>query len=1187
MSSLDRLQTLISDNVLLDGEDFEYNEEEEEEEEDVDFNPLLKDTPSREPSSSLCSDVEPLDGEIVNSLQGKEQTTIHTNNVSCVESIPHASHSNSQRESSVSEKGSDFVREEEISTVEAIEKGDMIRTHKQVLLFSEEEDDAICKRTRAKYSLESFTLDDLEAFLQETDDEDDIANVDDDEEYRKFLAAVLQGGVGQGEVQLIQSGNNDDDDNDLDFEIELEEALETDDEEIIPEKVTTDDNNSSKRRPVTRQKRRQNISIQQDTDSPEQANRLLRPLVPILPIAQPLGSFYAVEAVAPSEDSPICGFSQAQMGELHCLIHDHMQLLIQVYSLCALDHSRQNIGTQVQGLISEMIQQHKGNQNHLLFTGSTSPAMDVSDLAGGYLVDVSSAVEEYRRCQVESGFDALSQRVPLFPLPQQEVSSALSTSKSPSDQRQAKKRVAATLVESAKNQSVALVHKNIAKLAKRFLPLFKVSLYPYKPPAAAISNRILFTEGEDELLALGIMEYNSDWKAIKQRFLPCKGEHQIYVRQKNRRSSKAPENPIKAVFRMKSSPLNPEEIGRIQEGLKYFKHDWMSVWKFVVPHRDPSSLPRQWRTALGIQKSYKRDGVKKEKRRLYDRKRKFIEQSHSAKEDHPGTSKDNENQVGDEVVDNTGEAYLHEGFLTDWRPGKPTLLYSTTCDRYGSVQTHTGEGSKNPQLCGPQVLTYTRRIAPSFIPLYNHTSGTAPSASREPIVMRPYRGRKLYKQSVVRIAPDLPPVNLPSSVRVISQSVFAKNRPETSSNTCMIKGTVSDVSERGDLGTDGENNGPSGEKVVNLQEDVPAESSSEMVQMHPLLFRTPEHGQVTCYPVNKDPGGSNTFSFFSDNRPQLLSLFNSPRQLNHSADQLQKKSSLDETAQGDSCFHPLLQRSEYETSYVSSGRGNLDPDIGKKDKSCQLHNTSSSVEKTSTPGSGRNVVSSKPSSKHSKHVNLEDVSEANILKVTDICVIHRNDGSEVPRSSAPSDASRCIDEMADQSNLGIVMEQEELSDSDEEMVEEEHVEFECEEMADSDSEDEGSDCDEIIEMQDEDNRSAVDETASTYVDPGKELGSDSPNSPWLSLDPSSSRLSSKFKDREKTEPASQTTIERKKRPPMKNRDTESKVDAGVGRLRLGPLVFPSVKKSKKCAGQAETSRSIETTEKLLDPKTND
>lgn len=50
----------------------------------------------------------------------------------------------------------------------------------------------------------------------------------------------------------------------------------------------------------------------------------------------------------------------------------------------------------------------------------------------------------------------------------------------------------------------------------------------------------------------------------------------------------------------------------------------MSIWQYLVPHRDPSLLPRQWRTALGTQKSYKQDEAKKERRRLYDFKRRKL-----------------------------------------------------------------------------------------------------------------------------------------------------------------------------------------------------------------------------------------------------------------------------------------------------------------------------------------------------------------------------------------------------------------------------------------------------------------------------------------------------------------------------------------------------------------------------------
>lgn len=59
----------------------------------------------------------------------------------------------------------------------------------------------------------------------------------------------------------------------------------------------------------------------------------------------------------------------------------------------------------------------------------------------------------------------------------------------------------------------------------------------------------------------------------------------------------------------------------MSKGLKVYKLDWMSIWKFIVPHRDPSLLPRQWRTAMGIQKSYKQNAVRKEKRRIYEAER--------------------------------------------------------------------------------------------------------------------------------------------------------------------------------------------------------------------------------------------------------------------------------------------------------------------------------------------------------------------------------------------------------------------------------------------------------------------------------------------------------------------------------------------------------------------------------------
>lgn len=65
------------------------------------------------------------------------------------------------------------------------------------------------------------------------------------------------------------------------------------------------------------------------------------------------------------------------------------------------------------------------------------------------------------------------------------------------------------------------------------------------------------------------------------------------------------------------------------QGLKHYKFDWMSVWQFIVPYRDPALLPRQWRVAFGTQKSYKVDASKKDKRRSYESERRKLKAARS------------------------------------------------------------------------------------------------------------------------------------------------------------------------------------------------------------------------------------------------------------------------------------------------------------------------------------------------------------------------------------------------------------------------------------------------------------------------------------------------------------------------------------------------------------------------------
>ncbi|KAJ6925500.1 LOW QUALITY PROTEIN: hypothetical protein NC651_010017 [Populus alba x Populus x berolinensis] len=137
----------------------------------------------------------------------------------------------------------DLSHGEEIA-VASEEKESAVR---KVALDVDDGEDVICKRTRARYSL--ATLDELETFLQESDDEDDLPNVDDEVECRKFLAAVLLG----GDVMSNQESENVDDE-DEDFEIELEELLDSDVDDGARDEGQGLKNERGGRRPETRQK---------------------------------------------------------------------------------------------------------------------------------------------------------------------------------------------------------------------------------------------------------------------------------------------------------------------------------------------------------------------------------------------------------------------------------------------------------------------------------------------------------------------------------------------------------------------------------------------------------------------------------------------------------------------------------------------------------------------------------------------------------------------------------------------------------------------------------------------------------------------------------------------------------------------------------------------------------------------
>ncbi|KAG9144473.1 hypothetical protein Leryth_014515 [Lithospermum erythrorhizon] len=1145
-------------------------DEDEDEEEDVDFNPFLKDSPSLEASSSLSS--EGLDADIVDSGVHSSEAKL----LSClVRDIEPGKEIETQTTLLPNLGYSAGVEtcpgEGEEGKFECTSQPDSQALHEISFMNMDDDDDAICKRTRARYSLAKFTLDELETFLQETDDEDDIHNVDDEEEYRKFLAAVLLGGDGDSQDQ---EGNKivdeEDDDNDADFELEIEEALESDIEENTKYEYGDSEDKAVGRRHKSRRNRLRQSTVQHSNKTLPASSRPLRPLIPIMPIKN--FSAFNVRELMPKE-GPQCptftsgfinGFTPHQIGQLHSLIHEHVQLLIQVFSICALDPTRRQIAFNVQSLIQEMLSkrdqvldgkrikqssfysaapyghpivpgghlsQSPSTDNMVPFNGmegpclapyATGPLLSVMDvaplsLAQKYLDDVSTAIRARQRLELGFVDDTCYEREPLFPLTCSSQSS-LETDLMP------KRTMAAALVEKAKKQSIVSVPKEIAKLASRFYPLFNPSLYPHERPAASVVNRVLFTDSEDELLALGMMEFNTDWKAIQQCFLPCKKIHQIFVRQKNRSSSKSPENPIKAVRRMKNSPLTAEEIARIEEGLKVFKLDWMTVWKFIVPYRDPTLLPRQWRIAHGTQKSYKVDEAKKEKRRLSEsrkRERKSatlagVHISSDKEQDHVIDYTGEGNNSGENHSDREDEAYVHEAFLADWRPGTSSIPRSVS--GHGAAMHSTNPSQHRDYQVGEQT---------------NRGFGVASASTLRSSIcqppLRPYRDRKRNNAHLVKLAPGLPPVNLPPTARIITQSAHINYQAEGSkTNVCADRHIVGDTFRTASILTPvvidpievGQKKNKVGE--TNSSYDNPhasggaknksgtEENDNSSFQMHPLLFQASEAGQQRCPPLHGGTSTStcssmSTFSFSSGREHQLnLSLFPNFRGARHTVNLLDKYLRCNEIESSSGIdFHPLLQKDNKVncelTNLHSASHLGASPELLRGGSSKSQYPCVSSSNKSYIKGSPCRP-SPNPSSPYEKSNEIDlDIhlsftpgkrrvarrrDQTNSRTTTSVAT-SLNFGAAEPRneetlSNQHALASHTADQLLlllnnneNRSNLGpivddalpgIVMEQEELSDSEEELGE--NVEFECEEMTDSERE-EASDSDEKRNLQNE------------------------------------------------------------------------------------------------------------------------
>ncbi|GJN00694.1 hypothetical protein PR202_ga17891 [Eleusine coracana subsp. coracana] len=983
------------------------------EEDDMDFNPFLREGSPSETSSSLtseaeaeceehCSDNQPSRETYQQNSPGNENASDSALPQNSLLSKPISNDvfvdKSSTQVNCDKNDGSLNVLEKEVLPNEAVCSPTM--QNSDHLLLKESEEDAICRRTRARYSLENYSLEELETFLQESDDDGDLQNVDEEEEYRKFLAAVLSGGS-DDTVACHGDENQDEDENDADFELEIEEALESDgDENAENDEDTIGRKEKDGRRPQTRQRRPFTQLSGPGSHRHESTKTHLKHILPYVPPAL-LNLEHAFGWQYPSQNalypssliSATCtplvnGFTDQQLGQLHVLIHEHVQLLIQSFSLCVLDPSKQDVASNVKKMIVELV----GCRDQAL---ATSTPFRQFFFDSHHLHSSSSVVSSE-----SSGY--------------------------------------------------------------KWAPLVKspiISILDVSPLQLALG-----------LLAFGLLEYNNDWGAIQKRFLPCKSTHQIFVRQKNRSSSKAPDNPIKEVRRMKTSPLTVEEKESIREGLKMFKNDWTSVWRFVVPHRDPSLLQRQWRAASGLQKSYNKSEAAKEKRRSYEAKRRKLKASMPNSRVVHEQEVDNNSSDG---IENDDDSYVNEAFLEDTDRSLNILPSQLSLPGNAGKSMVMQSGTGHDEECGATGSYFEQRkgsskqldVSTSYIPFVSCTSD-GPSSVRALSTTPPRVSRGSLDQlqasrfcnekgsCVVKLAPDLPPVNLPPSVRVISQVAF---RPNATHCNGSLNNAAKDIyrvpplpiteSSYRQLNLFPDHSASSRLQQNGISNENNTEDGTEQdFQMHPLLFQYPRDVLSSCsHPVQNLINHSRKYDIYPFEKVHVERTNNQTTGSTSTGNRSTVNANTID-------FHPLLQRTEIE----------MHEDVREDDYLHSVNQSECNTREAQVDDQSIAVQASRSPCQRESNIDLninlcspmelknandfrDTVSKSNVQDIG--CRKDKASVSELEVVKACS--HHCIEEPNEESMQGIVMEQEELSDSEEDS---QHVEFECEEMDDSEEE---------------------------------------------------------------------------------------------------------------------------------------
>lgn len=370
-------------------------------------------------------------------------------------------------------------------------------------------------------------------------------------------------------------------------------------------------------------------------------------------------------------------------------------------------------------------------------------------------------------------------------------------------------------------------------------------------------------------------------------------------------------------------------------------------------------------------------------------------------------------------------------------------------------------------------------------------------------------------------------MNLPPSVRVMSQSAFKSYQGGMSSSAsvltpaahsgvpklvkCTPNSGLTYAVKPGQVGRNPLNNGSGTQQPLHslIRKQVTEEKDGSDLQMHPLLFQTPEDGHFPYYPLNSATTSS-SFNFFQGSSPLLnLTLFHHQHPSSHPVNFHDKSPNLKESTSSFGVdFHPLLKKPDDIMVGAQSAPLSSANQESSEDRCAQLRRTTL-ISHVNNSSSAASVIPISPtekineldldihlscSARRQKALGIRDVNHCNMDNTVVDPLKFSRLGSEkakdslaqcsqyLPAACTPDRTSsklayvhasnvsgdggnqKNVDNVGDQSPPEIVMEQEELSDSEDEIGE--NVEFECEEMADSEAED-GSDSEPTTEIQNE------------------------------------------------------------------------------------------------------------------------